>query len=141
MKRILCWILLTYALVMGAYADRPSWTDRLPLSTNPTYSFKVTVGEAKTYDEAYSKALARAILETSWRISGVTVKVTDDLGSLEQDISRNLETISKEVRLQINKVCEYTEHPVGSMRVKLYVLWQMPNDGYVTPQFEPFNCE
>lgn len=140
-KRILCGLLLACALATGAYADNPSWLKQAPLSANPTYSYKVTIGEAKTYDEAYSKALARAILETSWKISGVTVKVNDDMGHIEKDITHSLETISKEVRLHLNKVCEYTERPAGSMRIKLYILWQVPNDGYVTPQFEPFNCE
>ncbi len=136
------WLLLfACALMTGAYANKPSWIYQTPVSANHTYDYKVTLGEARTYDEAYTKALARAILETSWRISGVTVKVNDDLNHIEKDIMHSLETISKEVRLHINKVCEYTERPSGSMQYKVYILWQVPTDGYVIPQFDPYKCE
>lgn len=134
-------VLLACALCMGAYASKPFWVNQTPISKNATYSYKVTTGEAKTYDEAYTKALARAILETSWRISGVTVKVNDDLGNIENDITRSLETISKEVRIHINKACEYSDHPSGSMHVRVYILWQVPVDSYTTPIFDQYNCE
>lgn len=134
-------IALAYVLVLSAYAGVPPWVYSLPASGNNTYDYKVTQGEAKTYDEAYSKALARAILETSWKVSGVTVKVNDDLGKVEQDISQTLETISKEVRLLINKACEYSDRPPGSMQVRVYILWQVPKDSRTIPSFEPYNCE
>ena len=132
--------ILTYALFLSAYAGLPPWVYTMPVPGNNTYDYKVTQGEAKTYDEAYSKALARALLETSWKVSGVTVKVNDDLGKIEQDITQSLETISKEVRLQINKVCEYSDRPQGSMQVRVYILWQVPKDGYTVPVFESYNC-
>lgn len=132
---------LAYVLVFCAYAGVPPWVYTLPVSGNDTYDYKVTQAEAKTYDEAYSKALARAILEISWKVSGVTVKVNDDLEKIEQDITHSLETISKEVRLHINKVCEYSDRPPGSMQVRVYILWQVPKDGYTVPVFEPYNCD
>lgn len=132
---------LAYVLVLSTYAGIPPWVYSLPVSGNNTYDYKVTYGEAKTYDEAYSKALARAILETSWKVSGVTVKVNDDIEKIEQDIAHSLESISKEVRLYINKVCEYSDRPSGSMQVRVYILWQVPKDGYTTPSFEPYNCD
>lgn len=132
---------LAYVLVFCAYAGIPPWAYALPVSGNNTYDYKITYGEAKTYDEAYSKALARAILEISWKVSGVTVKVNDDLEKIEQDITHSLETISKEVRLHINKVCEYSDRPPGSMQVRVYILWQVPKDGYTVPVFEPYNCD
>lgn len=126
---------------LGAHAGKPSWIYTTPIHGNKTYCYKVTQGEAKTYDEAYTKSLARAILETSWKISGVTVRVNDNLKSVEQDITETLETISKEVRIHINKVCEYTESPPGSMKIRVYVLWQIPSDGQVKPQFDTYdNC-
>ena len=135
---ILC-IVFAYAFIMSAYANKPSWIYQLPSSTNSTYEYKITQAEAKTYDEAYSKALARAILETSWRLSGVTVKVNDDLGGIEQNVDQSLHTIAKEVRLYINKVDEYVDRPAGSMKVRLYILWQVPVDGNIKPSFEPLN--
>lgn len=138
-KHVFIWMLFAYALNTNAYANKPYWINQLPRPANPTYEYKITLGEAKNYDEAYSKALARAILETSWRLSGVTVKVNDDIGSIEQDVKQSLETISKEVRLYINKVDEYVDRPAGSMKVRLYVLWQVPVDGNIKPNFEPLN--
>ena len=134
-------VLFACALCLGAYANKPYWVHQTPISPNSTYDYKVTIGEAKTYDEAYTKALARAILETSWKISGVTVKVNDDLNHIENDITRSLETISKEVRLHINKACEYSDRPAGSMQVRVYILWQVPVDEYTTPKFDQYNCE
>lgn len=130
-----------YVLFLSAYAGVPPWVYTLPVAGNNTYDYRMTQGEAKTYDEAYSKALARAILETSWKVSGVTVKINDDLEKIEQDIAHSLETISKEVRLHINKVCEYSDRPPGSMNVRVYILWQVPKNSYTNPQFEPYNCE
>lgn len=135
------WVILACVLSMGAYASKPVWIYQTPVSNNNTFDYKVTQAEAKTYDEAYSKALARAILETSWKVSGVTVKVNDDLSNIEHNITHSLETISKEVRLQINKVCEYSDRPAGSMQVKLYILWQVPVDGYTKPKFDNYICE
>lgn len=134
-------VLFACVLSMGAHANMPNWVNQTPVSQNKTYDYKVTTGESKTYDEAYTKALARAILETSWKISGVTVKVNDDLSHIEHDITQSLETISKEVRLHINKVCEYSERPAGSMQVRVHILWQVPVDGYTTPKFDQFNCD
>ena len=138
--RILCGFLFAYALAISAYANKPLWISLTPAPGNSTYDYKATIGEGQTYDEAYTKALARAILETSWKISGVTVKVNDDLGHIENDITQSLETISKEVRLHINKVCEYSERPAGSMQIRVYILWQVPADVYISPKFEPCNC-
>lgn len=135
------WFIIACVLSLSAHANKPAWIYQTPLSDNNTYDYKVTIGEAKTYDEAYSKALARAILETSWKVSGVTVKVNDDLNKIEQNITQSLETISKEVRLHINKVCEYSDSPTGSMQVRVYILWQVPIDGYTTPKFDNYNCE
>lgn len=132
--------ILAYALFLSAYAGVPPWVYVLPASGNNTYDYKVTQAEAKTYDEAYSKALARAILESSWKVSGVTVKVNDDLETIEQDITQSLESISKEVRLRINKVCEYSDRPSGSMQIRVYILWQVPKNDYTVPVFEPYNC-
>ena len=134
-------VLLACATCLCAYANKPVWLNQLPTAHNKTYVYKVTIGEAKTYDEAYSQSLARVILETSWKISGVTVRVNDDLGQIEHNITQSLETISKEVRLHINKVCEYSERPSGSMRIRVYILWQVPIDGYTTPNFDNYICE
>ena len=139
-KRI--FLLVMFACTLhGVYANKPAWISNLPIPTNKTYGYKVTHAEAKTYDEAYSKALARAILETSWKITGVTVKVNDDLGNVEQNITKSLKTITKEVRIHINKVCEYSDRPTSSMQIHVYILWQIPIDGYTTPKFEQYNCE
>lgn len=138
-------VVLLFACALGisnAHAGKPKWVFTTPTPSNKSYCYKVTRGEAKTYDEAYTKALARAILETSWKISGVTVRVNDNLKTVEQNITESLETISKEVRIHINKICEYSENPSGSMKINVYLLWQVPSDGYTTPQFDnSYNCE
>lgn len=140
-KRFVILCLLVCALFQSVHANKPMWIYQTPVSNNKTYDYKVTQAEAKTYDEAYSKALARAILETSWKISGVTVKVNDEIGDIESGISKSLETITKEIRIHINKVCEYSDRPAGSMQVRVYILWQVPIDGYITPRFDQYNCE
>mgnify|MGYP006916049402 CR=1 FL=1 len=140
-KRFVILVLFACALFQSVHANKPVWIHQTPVSNNKTYDYKVTQAEAKTYEEAYSKALARAILETSWKISGVTVKVNDEIGDIETGISKSLETIAKEIRIHINKVCEYSDRPAGSMQVRVYILWQVPIDGYITPKFDQYNCE
>ncbi|MBQ0081812.1 MAG: hypothetical protein KBT41_00805 [bacterium] len=101
----------------------------------------MTIGEGENYDKAYAKAFARAIMESSWKL-GVEVKTTDDLQTIENNITSNVEVVSSRMTLPMNKVCEYIEPLSGRMGVRIYILWQVARQGNIAPDFDEFlNCE
>ena len=65
-KSLAIFSILVWALSMSAQTsiNPPRWMKRLPKApARAMYVYKVTSGEAYTYEEAYSKAFAKAILE------------------------------------------------------------------------------
>lgn len=125
-------------LTATAQTSRPSWLLQLPEASNSSYYYRVTSAEARTYEKAYAKAFAMAILESSWKL-GVTVDTKADVQTLEQGILDNIAVQQTQMVLPLNKVCEYEERPNSSMNVRLYILWQVAAEGNKKPQFEPFN--
>ena len=125
MKRcLLTAICLVWAALAAAQQGRPSWLVQLPEPGNSSYYYRVTMAEARTYEKAYAKAFAIAILESSWKL-GVTVDTKADIQTLEQGILDNISVQQTQMVLPLNKVCEYEEQLNSSMNVRLYILWQV----------------
>lgn len=147
MKRIVLFLLLGLPVVAFAQVGRemPQWVSQLPAS-NPQkhFYYRVTVGEGDTYDKAYANAFAKAIMEAKWKL-GVRVNVSDDMAALEGQVSDAINVQEQYMEIPINKVCDYWEEfrPVASAKqVRLYVLWQIADDGRFEPRFEDFtNCQ
>lgn len=116
----------------------PYWIFNLPLSGSDYYYYRVTSAEGKTYNEAYVKAFSMAILESQWKL-GVKVQKSDDLDSLEDDIANSINIEPVNMKLPLNKVCEYSEPLNTSNGIRLYILWQVARYGNVDPKFEDFN--
>ena len=125
----------SYALPIGI----PYWVTNIPKSTSNTYYYRVTKAEGKSYEDAYTKAFAMAILESSWKL-GVTVNPSASAQTVEQSISSALNIENDAMVLPLNKVCEY-EMKAGT-KITLYILWQVARYGNVDPVFEDFSeCE
>lgn len=140
MKKLYCIIvaLVWVTICVAQTNERPSWLKVIPKSNSETFYYRVTHAEAATYEKAYAKAFAIAIMESSWKI-GVVVNKKDDIETLEKNISSNINTSDMSMRIPLNKVCEYQENVKGSMDTRLYILWQVASFGNVKPEFSSFN--
>lgn len=119
------------------YNALPKWVTQLPEPSNETYYYRVTHAEGPSYEKAYAKAFATAILESSWKL-GVAVDTKNDLQVLEKGITDNINVGETQMVLPLNKVCEYTEKLVTSRGIKIYILWQVARYGNVSPLFDDF---
>ena len=67
------------------------------------------------------------------------------LRNKEGQVSDAINVQKQYMEIPINKVCDYWEEfrPVASAKqVRLYVLWQIADDGRFEPRFEDFtNCQ
>ena len=105
------------------------------------YYYRVTHGEGFDYGKAYANAFAKAILESSWKL-GVAVNTTDDLQTIEKNITYNISVESSSMVLPLNKVCEYIEPMLEKRGIRIYILWQVAKYGNRDPRFEEFTkCE
>lgn len=140
MKRILLIVaaLVWASTILAQTSERPVWLNIMPLPGNDTYYYRVTHAEGQTYEKAYARAFAMAIMESSWKL-GVAVDKKNDVESLEKDITSNINVGNLTMKLPLNKVCEYQEKVTGTMNIRLYILWQVAAYGNVTPKFEPYN--
>lgn len=140
---------LLFCLPIAVFAqinrDMPQWVTQLP-SANPQkhYYYRVTMGEGATYDKAYASAFAKAVMEAKWKL-GVRVNVADDVAALEGQVTDAIDVQEQNMSIPINKVCDWWEEfrPVASAKqVRIYVLWQIADDGRFEPRFEDFtNCQ
>lgn len=133
--------LLTFLMpTFGGALGMPKWVKHLPQAGNATYYYRVTKADAKTYEAAYIKAFSMAILESQWKL-GVKVSKTDDIQTIEQTVTSDLNLKSSNMNLPMNKVCEYEQaSPNGG--VILYCLWQVASYGNVKAEFENYlDCE
>lgn len=119
----------------------PSWIKHIPQPKKSNFYYRVTVAEGSDYTKAYARAFAMALLESSWK-HGVSVGKKNDLEALESDIYANINVMPKDVKIPLNKVCEYTESISGTMTgIRIYILWQVGNTSNDS-QFEIFtDCE
>jgi len=133
--------LLTFLMPTFGWAlGMPKWVKHLPQAGNATYYYRVTKAEASSYEQAYTKAFSMAILESQWKL-GVKVSKTDDIQTIEQTVTSDLNLKSSNMNLPMNKVCEYEQaSPNGG--VILYCLWQVASYGNVKAEFENYlDCE
>lgn len=141
------YLLFSLPIVVFAQINRemPQWVNQLPAS-NPQkhFYYRVTVGEGATYDKAYANAFAKAVMEAKWKL-GVRVNVSDDIASLEGEVTSAINVQEQNMTIPINKVCDYWEEfrpAASSKQIRLYVLWQIADDGRFEPRFEDFtNCK
>jgi len=140
MKRLM----LIMALVMGwalvSNAQAPSWVKRLPTPKSGNFYYRMTVAEARNYKEAYADAFGMAIYESYSKLKGIAVNVNSDQQDIKEGVLGGISTADVgQMRLPINKVCEYSERLITSNKIRLYVLWQVANNALEDPQFETFN--
>lgn len=130
-----------WALEINAQA--PYWIKRLPVPKSGNFYYRVTIAEGRNYKDAYAEAFAMAVYESYSKLSGIAVSIGSDQQSIKDGVVEAISTIEDgQMRLPINKVCEYEERVVTSNKVRLYVLWQVANNALDEPQFENFNkCE
>lgn len=128
---------------LEANAQAPYWVKRLPVPKSGNFYYRVTIAEGRNYKDAYAEAFAMAVYESYSKLSGIAVSIGSDQQSIKDGVVEAISTIEEgQMRLPINKVCEYEERVVTSNKVRLFVLWQVANNALDEPQFENFNkCE
>lgn len=142
MKQLLLTLVCLTGWAFVTNAQTPYWVKRPPVPTSGNFYYRVTVAEGKDYKDAYIESFAMAIFESYSKVAGFSVSISADQNDIKEGVSNAISSKNSQMRLPINKVCEYQEELVTSNGVKLYVLWQVANNALVDPQFEYFNnCE
>ena len=141
--RLLLLVVLSVTLLLSkAQPGRmmPYWITQVPSANdNKHFYYRVTMGEATTYDKAYASAFAKAIMEAKWKL-GVSVRFSDDIKALENAVTEGVNVNQESINIPMNKVCDYweTNHTPKGDIIRLYVLWQVAQDGLTPPNFEDF---
>lgn len=148
MKKIM---LITVLTLMGwafncnaqsLYPQPPYWVKNTPIPQSGNFYYRVTIAEGKNYRDVYAESFAKAIYESYSKLVGISVNINDNESTIKDDVLQSISSNSGQMRLPINKVCEYREDLITSNGIRLYVLWQVANSALVDPQFEFFNkCE
>lgn len=143
MKRLLfiLFIATTWALPVSAQA--PYWVNRPPIPKCGNFYYRVTVVEGNDYLDAYSEAFAMAVFESYSKLRGIAVDINSSQQSIKEGIAEAVSSPQNvQMRIPINKVCDYSERALTSGKLRLYVLWQVANNALEDPKFEDFNkCE
>lgn len=140
MKRICLFFVLLMVWALESNAQTPYWVKRLPKPKSGNFYYRVTIAEGSNYKEAYAQAFAMAVYESYSKLKGIAVNINSDQQTIKEGIEDAISTADPgQMRLPINKVCEYQEKPVTSRNIRLYVLWQVANNALEDPQFEEFN--
>lgn len=142
MRRLLLLILFIGVWAFTLKAQTPYWITNPPVPTNNTFYYRVTIAEGKNYKDAYAEAFAIAIYESYSKLVGVAVNINTDKKDIKDGVLKSISSESGQMRLPINKVCEFREDMKTSSGIRLYVLWQVANSALVDPQFDIFTqCE
>lgn len=139
MTRRLFLLSIAIALFAAAHAqDLPAWVTKIPKAGNGTYMYvkESAVGNSET--DARNQAVALVFQTTANRlgqaVSSAAVYEAAQKGT-------DLQVLSQEFRIPINKVCEHTER-LKDGKVRVYVLCQVAQSGNVAPEWDNFNgCE
>lgn len=128
---------------LAASAQAPYWVKKLPIPKSGNFYYRVTIAEGRNYKDAYAEAFAMVIYESYSKLSGIAVTIGSDQKSIKEGVVESISSIGEDqMRLPINKVCEYEERVITSNKIRLYVLWQVANSALIDPQFENFyKCE
>lgn len=125
---------------LASNAQAPSWAKRLPTPKSGNFYYRVTIAEGRNYKEAYADAFAMAVYESYSKLKGIAVNISSDQQTIKEGIMSAMSTAdNSQVRLPINKACEYSERLITSNKIRLYVLWQVANNALDPPMFENFN--
>lgn len=139
MKRLLLIATMVMAWAMVSNAQAPSWTRHLPIPKSGNFYYRVTIAEGRNYKDAYAEAFAMAVYESYSKLSGIAVNIGSDQKSIKEGVVTAISSDPGQMRLPINKVCEYQERSITSGGIRLYVLWQVANNALDDPKFENFN--
>ena len=84
-----------------------------------------------------------AVFESYSKLRGIAVDINSSQQSIKEGIAEAVSSPqSAQMRIPINKVCDYSERALTSGKLRLYVLWQVANNALEDPKFEDFNkCE
>ena len=115
---------------------RPDWVFEAPRPGNATYVYVVEHGEGNTKREALNQALGRVFQSTANRI-GQAIS-TDDINKAVQ-AGTDYEVIARNMKVPINKVCEFPVQDTLTNSWTMYVLCQVAKSGNITPEFEATN--
>lgn len=140
-RNILIVILVGFC-VLNINAQKPSWIKHLPQPISGNFYYRMTKAEGSSYMEAYKRTFEMAIYESYSKLIGIPVSFNEDSQISQESLYENMFEYEVQVRLPINKVCEYEEKVVTSNKIRLYVLWQVANSATLDPKFENFvDCE
>ncbi len=114
-------------------AFRPDWVFQAPRPSNGTYLYVVEHGEGNTKREAINQALGRVFQSTANRIGQVIS--TDEINKAVQS-GTDFEVIARNMKVPINKVCEFPVQDTLTNSWTMYVLCQVAKAGNITPEFE-----
>lgn len=131
-------LLLFFSLAVQAQhgVPEPKWVRHIPTASSKTFYYRVTYGEGVIYDKAYTNAFAKAIYENACK-RGITVDIDMSMDAIEREVQEQVNVDQRTMKLYLNKACEYWEvNPNGVIR--LYVLWQIGQNGKSDPNFEPY---
>ncbi|MBO5674209.1 MAG: hypothetical protein J6S09_07970 [Paludibacteraceae bacterium] len=112
---------------------RPDWFYNTPHPGNATYLYVVEHGEGATKREALNQAIARVFQSTANRI-GQFVS-TDEINRAVQ-AGTDYSVIGRNMKVPINKVCEFAFQDEKSYAWTVYVLCQVAKSGSVIPEFD-----
>lgn len=112
---------------------RPDWVFNTPHPGNSTYLYVVEYGEAANKREALNQAMARVFQSTANRI-GQFVS-TEAINRAVQE-GTNYEVIGRNMKVPVNKVCEFATQDKYNYHWTVYVLCQVAKSGSITPEFE-----
>lgn len=139
MKKLLVLFLLAgFAYTVYAYTRprpvfRPDWTFQAPRPGNGTYLYVVEQGEGNTQREARTQALGRVFQSTANRL-GQAIS-TYEINQAVQAGS-DFEVIAQNMKVPINKVCEFSIQNAETNTWTMYVLCQVAKAGNIQPEFE-----
>lgn len=112
---------------------RPDWVFQAPRPGNGTYLYVVEHGEGRTKREAINQALGRVFQSTANRI-GQAIS-TEEINKAVQ-AGTDFEVIARNMKVPINKVCEFPVQDTLTNSWTMYVLCQVAKAGNITPEFE-----
>lgn len=115
---------------------RPDWCYQLPVPENATYVYTKEQGEGVTKQEALNKAFCQ-VLETTAQRLGQTVNTADIHKAVQNNTDYNV--VSRAMKIPVNKVCDFYQQDSKTHRWTVYILCQVADKGYITPEFEPCN--
>lgn len=137
-NNLLCIILLCMVQCVFGQSGvaEPKWVRQLPNSPSPAYYYRITYSEGRDYENAYTKAFAKAIYENACK-RGITVDVAMSQSDIESDVANQVNVDQRTMKLFINKACEWWTTSANG-HVKIYILWQIGKNGVKDPNFEPY---